>query len=86
MQVLRDKVFERPAVEELTIAHGMAPDVDEMRDLLSPRYPAGQIRVTMIGATIGTHAGPRVMGLHLAGSRLMEALECAPPGVVAASG
>jgi DegV family protein with EDD domain len=63
LQVLRDKVFERPAVEELTLAHGMAPDVDEMRELLSPRYPADQIRVTLIGATIGTHAGPRVMGL-----------------------
>jgi DegV family protein with EDD domain len=63
LQVLRDKVFERPAVEELTITHGMAADVDEMRDLLSPRYPAEQIRVAVIGATIGTHAGPRVMGL-----------------------
>jgi DegV family protein with EDD domain len=63
LQVLRDKVFERPAVEELTLAHSMAPDIDEMLDLLSPRYPADQIRVTTIGATIGTHAGPRVMGL-----------------------
>jgi DegV family protein with EDD domain len=63
LQVLRDKVFERRAVEELTIAHGMAPDVAEMRDLLSPRYPGEQIQTTVIGATIGTHAGPRVMGL-----------------------
>jgi DegV family protein with EDD domain len=63
LQVLRDKVFACPAVEELTITHGMAADVDEMRDLLSPRYPAEQIRVAVIGATIGTHAGPRVMGL-----------------------
>jgi fatty acid-binding protein DegV len=63
LQVLRDKVFERPAVEELTVTHGMAADVDEMRDLLSPRYRADQIRVAVIGATIGTHAGPRVMGL-----------------------
>jgi DegV family protein with EDD domain len=63
LQALRDKLFERPAVEDLTLAHGMAPDLDEMRDLLSPRYPAEQIRVTTIGATIGTHAGPRVMGI-----------------------
>jgi fatty acid-binding protein DegV len=41
----------------------MAPDVDEMRELLSPRYPGDRIRVTVIGATIGTHAGPRVMGV-----------------------
>ena len=63
LQVLRDKVFERPAVEDLTIAHGMAPDLDEMLELLSPRYPAEQIQVTTIGPTIGTHAGPRVMGI-----------------------
>ncbi|HZA78684.1 MAG TPA: DegV family protein [Acidimicrobiales bacterium] len=63
LHALRDKVFERTAVEDLTLAHGMAPDLDEMRELLSPRYPADQIRVTTIGATIGTHAGPRVMGV-----------------------
>jgi DegV family protein with EDD domain len=63
LQALRDKVFARTAVEDLTLAHGMAPDLDEMRELLSPRYPADQIRVTTIGATIGTHAGPRVMGV-----------------------
>ena len=63
LHALRDKVFERPAVEDLTLAHGMAPDLDEMRELLSPRYPGEQIRVTTIGATIGTHAGPRVMGV-----------------------
>jgi fatty acid kinase fatty acid binding subunit len=63
LQALRDKVFERPAVEDLTLAHGMAPDLDEMRELLSPRYTADEIRVTTIGATIGTHAGPRVMGV-----------------------
>ncbi len=63
LQWLRDKVFERPSVEQLTIAHGMAPDLDEMRALLAARYPADEIRVTTIGATIGTHAGPRVMGI-----------------------
>jgi fatty acid-binding protein DegV len=41
----------------------MAPDVDQMLDMLSPRYSVDQIRVGIIGPTIGTHAGPRVMGL-----------------------
>ncbi|MGH9112415.1 MAG: DegV family protein [Acidimicrobiales bacterium] len=63
LQWLRDQVFERPGVEQLTIAHGMAPDLDQMRELLAPRYPADDIRVTTIGATIGTHGGPRVMGI-----------------------
>jgi DegV family protein with EDD domain len=63
LEWLRDKVFEQPDVEHLTIAHGMAPDVDAMLDLLSPRYSRDDIAVTTIGATIGTHAGPRVMGV-----------------------
>jgi DegV family protein with EDD domain len=63
LEWLRDKVFEQPDVEHLTIAHGMAPDVDAMLDLLSPRYSRDDIAITTIGATIGTHAGPRVMGV-----------------------
>lgn len=63
LEWLRDKVFEQPGVENLTIAHGMAPDVDAMLDLLSPRYERDDIALTTIGPTIGTHAGPRVMGV-----------------------
>jgi fatty acid kinase fatty acid binding subunit len=63
LEWLRDQVFERPAVEHLTVCHGMAPDLDDMLALLAPRYPADKLRVTVIGPTIGTHGGPRVMGL-----------------------
>jgi DegV family protein with EDD domain len=60
---LRDRIFELPEVEHLTVSHGMAGDVDEMLTLLAPRYPAETLRVTTIGPTIGTHGGPGVMGL-----------------------
>jgi DegV family protein with EDD domain len=63
LEWVRDKVFEQPQVEHLTIAHGMAPDVEVMLDLLGARYSRDDIAVTTIGATIGTHAGPRVMGV-----------------------
>jgi DegV family protein with EDD domain len=63
LEWLRDKVFAAPAVEHLCVTHGMAPDVDTMVELLAARYPAEQLRITVIGPTIGTHAGPRVMGL-----------------------
>jgi DegV family protein with EDD domain len=63
LEWLRDTIFARPPVEQLCVYHGMAPDLDRMLDLLSPRYSADQIRVGIIGPTIGTHAGPRVMGL-----------------------
>ncbi|HEX8804329.1 MAG TPA: DegV family protein [Acidimicrobiales bacterium] len=63
LEWLRDQVFEQPAVEHLCVAHGLAPDLDAMLALLAPRYPRDQISVTTIGATIGTHGGPRVMGV-----------------------
>jgi DegV family protein with EDD domain len=63
LEWLRDQIFARPHVEHLCIAHGGASDVDDMLALLAPRYPADQVRVGAIGATIGAHGGPRVMGL-----------------------
>jgi DegV family protein with EDD domain len=63
LESLRDQIFALPEVEQLCVAHGMAPDVDEMLALLAPRYSPDKIRVTTIGPVIGTHAGPRVMGL-----------------------
>jgi DegV family protein with EDD domain len=63
LEWLRDKVFALPAVEHLCVAHGMAPDLEQMLALLAPRYGTDQINVTLIGPTIGTHGGPRVMGL-----------------------
>ncbi len=60
---LRDKLFEQPSVEDLWVVSGGAPDVDELIELLAPRYSRDEIRVGTIGPVIGTHAGPRVVGL-----------------------
>ena len=60
---LRDKVFAGGDVEHLCVTHGFAPEVDDMLDLLAERYPREQIRVGHIGPVIGTHGGPRVMGV-----------------------
>ena len=63
LEVLRDKVVEHGAVEHLCVTHGLAPEVDEMLDLLGARYERDKIRVGHIGPVIGTHGGPRVMGV-----------------------
>ncbi len=63
LQWLANRVLEEPAVERLSVAHGGATDLDEFLDLISSRYPRDQIRIGVIGAVIGTHAGPRVMGV-----------------------
>src|SRR5690606_24741440 len=62
LQWLADQVLAHDHVEELAIMHGDAPDVDAVLELLAPRYGRDQIRVGHIGAVIGTHGGPRVVG------------------------
>jgi DegV family protein with EDD domain len=63
LKVLVDKVAEAGAVENLAVMHGQAPDLDEFLELLAAVHPRDQIHVGDIGATIGVHAGPRVMGV-----------------------
>jgi DegV family protein with EDD domain len=63
LEALRDHVAEAGAIEHLCVTHGLAPEESEMLDLLAPLYPRDQIRVGHIGPVIGTHGGPRVMGV-----------------------
>ena len=63
LEVLRDKVAEAGAIEHLCVYHGFAPELEQMLDLLAPIYARGDIRVGNIGPVIGTHGGPRVMGV-----------------------
>jgi len=60
---LRDKLFAEQGVEQLSVFDGEAPDVEEFLDLLAPRFARADIRTGRIGAVIGTHGGPRVMGI-----------------------
>ena len=43
--------------------HANAPDADELLDLLAPIFPRDEIVTGIIGPVIGTHAGPRVIGV-----------------------
>jgi DegV family protein with EDD domain len=63
LKVLVDKVAEAGKVENLAVMHGQAPDLEEFLGLLSAIHPREDIHVGDIGATIGVHAGPRVMGV-----------------------
>jgi DegV family protein with EDD domain len=62
LEWVRDQIFERPEVEHLVVIHSMAPDVDDLLDLLAPRYDREKIAITTIGAVIGTHGGARMLG------------------------
>lgn len=63
LSYLVDKVRSFGAVENLAAMHGDAPDMDEFLDKLAELYPRDQIIVGEIGPVIGTHGGPRVVGI-----------------------
>ena len=63
LEWLRDKLFEEPTVSQLSVLHGEAPDIEDFLDMIAPRYPRESIRLGKIGAVIGTHGGPGVIGI-----------------------
>ncbi|MCB1040355.1 MAG: DegV family protein [Acidimicrobiales bacterium] len=63
MTWLRDKLFEQPDVGSVAVCHGCSDDVAELAELISPRYGADRITTWTIGPVIGSHGGPRVLGL-----------------------
>ena len=63
LRYLADKVREALPVAHPTVLHAEAPDHQELVAMLQEFLPADDIVVTTIGAVIGTHAGPRAMGV-----------------------
>jgi DegV family protein with EDD domain len=63
LEALRERLYEAGQVEELAVLHGEAPDIDVFLDMIAPRYPRESIRIGKIGAVIGTHGGPGVIGM-----------------------
>jgi DegV family protein with EDD domain len=64
LRYLADKVRqEGGGVENLAVCHGDAPDLDELIELLEPLFPRDKMVIGNIGAVIGAHAGPRVIGV-----------------------
>ena len=60
---LRDTLAAALPVDNLAVMHGEAPDLDVFLEMLEPLVDRTTIRIEKIGAVIGTHGGPRVMGL-----------------------
>jgi DegV family protein with EDD domain len=63
LKLLADRVREHGPVENLAVLDGAAPDLDQLLDLLAPLYPRDEVITGQIGPVIGTHAGPRVIGV-----------------------
>ena len=60
---LRDMVVEHGPVENLSVVHGFAPDLEEFLEVLRADIDLANVRVGPIGAVIGAHGGPRVVGV-----------------------
>src|SRR5262245_5526379 len=62
LKLLASKAAEQP-IEHPAVLHANPPDLDELLDLLAPIFPRDEIITGTIGPVIGTHAGPRVIGV-----------------------
>jgi DegV family protein with EDD domain len=60
---LADKVRQQGELEHLAVMHGDAPDIDEFLDTIAATHPRDEIIVGEVGAVIGAHSGPRVIGV-----------------------
>ncbi len=63
MQFLLDKLKEAGDVERLVVCDGEAPDAQEFMDLVADVVPRERFTRSTIGPVIGTHGGPRMIGL-----------------------
>lgn len=63
LEWLRDQLYNEPVVEQLSVLHGEAEDIEQFLDLIADRFPRNTIRIGTIGAVIGTHGGPGVIGM-----------------------
>jgi len=62
LQYLADKVAQAAPVADLAVVHGQAPDIDDLLGMLGAHGCPAPV-VAQVGAVIGTHAGPGVVGV-----------------------
>jgi DegV family protein with EDD domain len=63
LKLLADKVAAAADPQHVFVFDAQAPDIDEMVELLAPTVARDQIEFGTIGPVIGTHAGPRTIGV-----------------------
>jgi DegV family protein with EDD domain len=63
LEYLVNKLKQAGKLSGLAVAHAAAPDLEVFLDMLVGIYPREEILVNYIGPVIGTHAGPRCVGI-----------------------
>lgn len=65
LNYLIQKTLSYGSITDLAVIHANAPDVSEFVDRLKSETGISDITVSQIGPVIGSHAGPRTMGVTL---------------------
>jgi DegV family protein with EDD domain len=60
---LAERVASDKPTGDVAVVHGDAPDVDQLTALLAGNVPAERILIADLGPVVGTHAGPRTIGV-----------------------
>jgi len=60
---LRNAVVRSGEIENLRVIHGEAPDIDDFLAMLADEVDLSTVQIGSIGPVIGTHGGPRVVGV-----------------------
>jgi DegV family protein with EDD domain len=63
LEYLVNKLKDAGKLDGLAVAHAAAPDLETFLDMLKGIYPREDILINYIGPVIGTHAGPRCVGI-----------------------
>jgi DegV family protein with EDD domain len=63
LQWLYDRMKADGPIESVAVYHGDAPDIEDFLTLIAPDFPRDKVRIGKIGAVIGTHGGPEIIGV-----------------------
>ena len=63
IRYLAEKVLAAGPLDRLAVAHGAAPDVGDLLDLLAGVHPVHDTITVDLGPVVGTHCGPGTIGI-----------------------
>jgi DegV family protein with EDD domain len=72
MRMLYDRMIDAGPIEHVAVMHGGAPDIEEFLNLIAPRFPRTSLRLGQLGAIIGAHGGPEIIGVSWIADHLRE--------------
>jgi DegV family protein with EDD domain len=64
LQMLVERLSRAGQIEDVAVMHGGAADLDQFLDLIAPYLPREAIRIGTLGAVVGVHGGPQMIGVN----------------------